>query len=291
MSRPEPQLRRVPSNGITIAVHDWGGDGAPLLVVHGNSFLGRLWDVTLRDLWPDYRPYAMDLRGHGESDVPPSGYSRFDHAGDIAGVVDALGLVRPYVLGHSVGAISALLAAGLHPGRFGPMVLVEPVIRPKATPDNWVPSSATLALGEQARRRRHQWPSRRAAFENYLTKSAFSTWQPEVLALYVEHGFRDLPDGGIEIKCPGWVEAQGYEASPTANPWPHLATVDCPVLLVRAETSRLFSEAIVADLLATLPDARAVTVPERSHALPMEDPLLVAHLARAFFTERGRSPR
>ncbi|MCS6802565.1 MAG: alpha/beta hydrolase [Chloroflexota bacterium] len=291
MSLPTPQQRRVPANGITLAVHDWGGSGAPLLAVHGNSFHGRIWDVTLRQLWPDYRSYALDLRGHGDSDTPEQGYSRFDHAADIVAVVEALGLRRPVVLAHSVGAISTLLAASMAPDRFGPMVLIEPVIRPKTAAAPWLPSAATATLAEQARRRRHRWPSREAAVAHYRTKPAFASWQPEVLALYVEHGFRDQPDGSIELKCPGWVEALGYEASPAANPWPHLPAVACPVLLVRAGTSRLFSEAIAADLAAALPNARVVTVPDRSHALPMEDPALVARIARAFFAEHQREMR
>ena len=290
MSPVDPQLRRVPSNGIVLAVHDWGGDGRPVLLVHGNSFLGRLWDVTARALLPDYRPYALDLRGHGDSDVPGTGYSRFDHAADIAGVVEALDLQRPCILAHSIGATSSLLAAGLSPTRFGPLVLIEPVIRPRHSPERWAPSGGATAMAEQARRRRHHWPSRQAALDHYRTKPAFSSWQPEVLDLYVKHGFRDAPDGGIELKCPGWVEAQGYEVSPTTNPWPHLETVRNPVLLVRAGTSRLFSEAIANDLAATLPNARVLSIADRSHALPMEDPQLVARLARSFFDEvAGRS--
>lgn len=287
MSGATPRLRRVVANGITIAVHDWGGSGQPLVVVHGNSFHARVWDVTLHDLWPAYRPYAIDLRGHGESDVPATGYSRFDHAADIIGVVEALRLARPFVLAHSVGAIAALLAAGLAPNRFGPMVLIEPVIRPRGAAETWLPSPATAALGEQARRRRHRWPSRAEALARYRTKPAFASWQPEVLRLYVEYGFRDGPDGQVELKCPGWVEAQGYEASPTTNPWPYLASVESPILLVRGGESRLFSEPIAAELAATLPNARVLSVPGRSHALPMEDPALVARLAREFFVGQG----
>jgi pimeloyl-ACP methyl ester carboxylesterase len=289
MSLPAPRPLRISANGITLAVNDWGGHGQPLVVVHGNSFHARVWDVTLSDLWPAYRPYAVDLRGHGDSDVPASGYSRFDHAADLTAVVEALGLLQPFVLAHSVGAIAVLLAAALTPGQFGPMVLVEPVIRPKVADANWLPSAATAAFAEQARRRRHQWPSRAAALESYRTKPAFASWQPEVLRLYVDHGFRDLPNGQVELKCPGWVEAQGYKASPTTNPWPHLASVECPVLIVRAGESRVFSEAIAAELAATLPHAHLISVPGRSHALPMEDPSLVARLVREFFAEHASS--
>ncbi|MFN8534312.1 MAG: alpha/beta hydrolase [Dehalococcoidia bacterium] len=285
MSAPvSPVARRVQSNGITIAVHDWDSNGRPLLIVHGNSFLGRLWDVTARALAPEFRPIAMDLRGHGDSDVPPEGYGRSDHAADILGVVATLGLTRPLVLAHSVGAISTLLAAGMRPGVLGAIVAIEPVIRPKVREEGWLPFG-THALSEQALRRRHQWPSRSAALENYRTKGPFAAWQPEVVGLYVEHGFRDRPDGTIELKCPGWVEAQGYEVTPSTDPWPLMPAVDSPVLLVRAGQSRLFTPTIADDLAAMLPAARLVTVPGRSHALPMEDPVLIADLARTFFAE------
>ncbi|GIW10688.1 MAG: alpha/beta hydrolase [Dehalococcoidia bacterium] len=280
-----PTLRRIPTNGVVLALHDWGGAGRPVLLVHGNSFLGRLWDLTAHALLPDYRPLALDLRGHGESEVPPEGYRRQDHAADILGVVAALELERPFVLGHSLGAIATLLAAGMQPQRFGPLVLIEPVIRPKVRPEGWLPTGRLDQLVEQARRRRHRWPSREAAIAAYRTRPAFASWRPEVLALYVEHGFRETPSGEIELKCPGWVEAFGYEVTPSTDPWPLVTQVTAPVLVVRGERSTVFSAAIAADLVATLPCGRLITVPDRSHALPMEEPELVASLARAFFAE------
>jgi pimeloyl-ACP methyl ester carboxylesterase len=280
-----PTLRRVPSNGIAIAVHDWDGAGRPVLLVHGNSFLGRLWDVTARDLLPDYRPIAMDLRGHGDSDVPAQGYTRQDHAADITGVVEALGLETPLVLAHSVGAVSSLVAAGNRPDLFSAMMLVEPVIRPKVTDPNWLPSPTVNGIADAARKRRHTWPSADAAYDNYRTKPAFADWSPDVLRLYVEEGFRPQPDGTIELKCPGWVEAQGYEVTPSTNPWPLVPAISIPVLVVRGGSSRVFSAPIAESLVAELPNGRLLTYEARSHALPMEEPLAIAETAKRFFAE------
>lgn len=283
----QPQTRLIPSNGINIAVHDWGGTGQPLLLVHGNSFLGRIWDPIARALLPGYQPLAMDLRGHGDSDKPAEGYRREDHAADIAGVIRSLGLQRPHILAHSIGAASSLIAAGTHPGIAGPIVAIEPIIRPKHEWRTWEGIDDSPIASARARKRRHTWESREAVYETYRSKHAFAAWTPEILQTYVQYGFADLPDGTVELKCRGAIEAIGYEVSPISDPWPVLPHVDSPVLVVRGGRSIIFSKIIVHDLVTTLPNARDLTIEAASHVLPMEFPDEVVRFTREFFAEFG----
>jgi pimeloyl-ACP methyl ester carboxylesterase len=69
---------------------------------------------------------AFDLRGHGYSDVPPSGYTSADHAADVLALMDEIGATRAKLVGHSFGAVIALHAAVLAPERVDALVLSDP---------------------------------------------------------------------------------------------------------------------------------------------------------------------
>ncbi len=68
----------------------------------------------------------VDARGHGLSDAPPTGYSSREMAADLAGVIQALGLEKPAVIGHSMGASTAAMAAARHPELVGKLILEDP---------------------------------------------------------------------------------------------------------------------------------------------------------------------
>src|SRR5215217_8779916 len=68
----------------------------------------------------------VDARGHGRSDAPEGGYGPAEQAEDLAGVIAGLELNRPVVLGHSMGAATALVLAGAHPDLPGAILLEDP---------------------------------------------------------------------------------------------------------------------------------------------------------------------
>ncbi len=73
-----------------------------------------------------FRVTAYDLRGHGYSEVPPSGYTSADQAGDTLAIMDALGIERAMLVGHSFGGVIAMHAAVLYPDRIEAVVLSDP---------------------------------------------------------------------------------------------------------------------------------------------------------------------
>src|SRR5207253_7685408 len=78
-----PEALTIQSNGLNLRVWRWIADGPPLLVVHGITNSARGWDFVCRDLQRDLEVYAVDLRGHGESDKPEHGYRTSDYAADL----------------------------------------------------------------------------------------------------------------------------------------------------------------------------------------------------------------
>lgn len=105
------------------------GEGPPLVMVHGITGNLAIWHLEIVPaLMSECRMTTYDLRGHGYSDVPPTGYTTADHANDLKGLMDALGIERAHVMGHSFGADVALNFTILHPEMVDRLILVEPGI-------------------------------------------------------------------------------------------------------------------------------------------------------------------
>jgi pimeloyl-ACP methyl ester carboxylesterase len=105
-------------------VDDGGIDGLPLLLLHSYAGSTAHWKAQLTHLRRRRRALAMDLRGHGRSEVPSSGaYSIGALAEDVAAVADRLDLRRFVLVGHSMGGAAAVAYAGKHPRRVAGLVL------------------------------------------------------------------------------------------------------------------------------------------------------------------------
>jgi pimeloyl-ACP methyl ester carboxylesterase len=86
------------------------------------------WTAQLAHLRRTRRAVAFDARGHGRSEPPKKGdYTLASMAGDVAAVVDTLGLDRFVLVGHSMGGGVALTYAGTHPGRVAGLALLDPI--------------------------------------------------------------------------------------------------------------------------------------------------------------------
>jgi pimeloyl-ACP methyl ester carboxylesterase len=107
--------RDVSANGIRLHVAEQG-TGPLVLLLHGFPEFWWTWHHQLRSLArAGFRAVAADLRGYGDSDKPPRGYDAWTLAGDIAGLVRALGERKAHLIGHGWGGTLAWSTATLHP--------------------------------------------------------------------------------------------------------------------------------------------------------------------------------
>lgn len=127
----ESRVTRVTGTAGALAVDDGGreqGKTLPVVFVHSLAGNSTHWTAQLEHLRRTRRAVALDLRGHGQSEQPKNGdYTLTAMAGDIAAVVDTLGLDRFVLVGHSLGGGIALIYAGSHPERVAGLVLVDPI--------------------------------------------------------------------------------------------------------------------------------------------------------------------
>jgi pimeloyl-ACP methyl ester carboxylesterase/DNA-binding SARP family transcriptional activator len=128
LGRSLPSDELIPLEEITMHVVDWPGEEPPILAIHGSA--GHAYGLTAlgERLAPDVRFVAVDLRGHGFSDKPPSGYGVEEHVADVLQLIDALGLERPILLGHSIGGAIATFGTEAAGDRVGGLVLFDAVV-------------------------------------------------------------------------------------------------------------------------------------------------------------------
>lgn len=111
----------------TLRVHfrDWGGEGLPpLVIVHGLRDHSHSFDDLARALRDAFHVYALDLRGHGDSETTP--YYAFGHfVLDLRNLLQALRLGRPVLVGHSMGGEVVATYAGSFPDVPDRIVMIE----------------------------------------------------------------------------------------------------------------------------------------------------------------------
>jgi len=116
----------VVSNGVNIHYYRTEGVNPPLVLAHGIADDGLCWTPVAGVLSRDYDVIMVDARGHGKSEAPADGYTLRNLGTELAGVIQALKLEKPILLGHSMGAITSLVLAGLFPDLPRAILLEDP---------------------------------------------------------------------------------------------------------------------------------------------------------------------
>ncbi len=247
------QLKFVELAGYRMAYREWGDTAAMegTILVHGITSSSLSWIRVGPKLAAPSRVIAVDLKGHGDSDRPPTGYRLADQADEIAGLCAALGLEQVSVVGHSWGGGIALLLAARGGLAIRRLVLEDP------------------AVG-QRKLTSEQMAQRQGMADMYAGSVGISRDQAEARAR------PNLAVGWTEQDVAGKVDAsvKGSRSSVEAvfnenGRWDLLdlfAELRCATLLVRAEVTRggIVSEEAVA-LAKTNPLVRVVTIPEADH--------------------------
>ncbi|MFE3552883.1 alpha/beta fold hydrolase [Streptomyces kronopolitis] len=133
-------VRKVQVGEVQLAYRVWGEEDAPpAVLLHSLGEDGEDWRGVVGRLAGTHRVFALDQRGHGHSDWPGDyGFARWRD--DALGFLRALGLERMLLIGHSLGAVAALLAAAERPDLVERLVLEEVVPPLPADPPQEVPA-------------------------------------------------------------------------------------------------------------------------------------------------------
>jgi pimeloyl-ACP methyl ester carboxylesterase len=121
--------KKARSGSIEISYYD-EGKGSPILLIHGFAGSKQYWDKIIPKVASEYRVIALDLPGHGDSDMSKDNYSIEDMAGTVKELLDQLDLNKVTMFGHSLGGYITLAFAEMYPHYLNGYSLVHSTANP-----------------------------------------------------------------------------------------------------------------------------------------------------------------
>lgn len=226
-------------NNINLHYIEYPNNGPAMLLMHGLTAnahaFGGLIAAGLAD---DFHIYSVDLRGRGQSDHPAFHYSMNDHARDIIGLLDALGLNQVILCGHSFGGLLSIYLAANYPKYASKLIILDAAARMN-------PRAAEL-LGYRLSTLDSVYPS----WEEYLAEvkaAPYNTFWEDAMEEYYRADIRPAQKGGItpSANLSNIIEASVGLAQIS---WPsEIEKVQQPALLINAPEDYNLDEPLLPD--------------------------------------------
>jgi pimeloyl-ACP methyl ester carboxylesterase len=241
------------STGVTLQVAEAGpADGEPVLFLHGYTDSWLSYSPVLERLPADIRAIVPTQRGHGDSEKPDCCYRPADFAADAVALLDAFGVERATVVGHSYGSFVAQRVAIDHPERVNGLVLIGSGTT-GATP-------AMLELNDDVQALNDTLDP--AFVRDFQASTAAEPLQPEF--------FERVVAESSKLPAPLWREVLGQLTS--ADMKHDLARIRARTLVIWGDQDALFDRSEQDGLLKAIPGAQLIVYPGIAHAPNWEDP-------------------
>ncbi|MAF39794.1 MAG: hypothetical protein CL696_13100 [Chloroflexi bacterium] len=288
MTTPESLVKRpieawADVGELRVRYLDWGGEGPPVVALHGLASSGHWYDLVAPLLCDGYRIIAPDQRGHGKTSQAPSGYDWPTLASDVAGLMDRLALDRAVVMGHSWGGHVAIAVAAYHPERVSGLVMIDggfldPHLSPGAT---WE--------GFSHRVRPRDVSGTRREFLDRLRFQLAGCWSEEVERIVQTMVYEDR-DGQIRDILHPDHHSQVIRAMWDHPPSNIMPKITCPTLIVPAgptpdracsDFARM-RQVMVSAAAEAVKGCRVHWIPETIHDIGYDKPGELAKVIRGF---------
>jgi N-formylmaleamate deformylase len=240
--------------GTKLHYYRTGGEKPPLVLLHGITDDGLCWGPVAEVLSAQYDVIMVDVRGHGKSDAPETGYTYVTMATEVAGLITGLGIKKPAILGASMGAVITLTLASLFPDLPRVILLEDP-------PPFW--NWKTPALGEaESRDALLDWiiDNKRKTRDDLLAEVRDSNthWTDAEMQPWVDAKHR------FSLKITELVSVRDAVPENFLN---FLKMITCPVLFIRADVEQgaVSCEEDVAALKSSVPQLKVVHIPNAGH--------------------------
>jgi pimeloyl-ACP methyl ester carboxylesterase len=231
----EPISHYYYSHRLKLHFWDWGNEGKPaLILVHGGLDHARNWDWVARALREHFHVYAIDLRGHGNSQWAPGAlYSVAEHVLDLSALADIINESPIYLVGHSLGGIVTLFYSGVYPDRVKKAVSIEG-LGPPLNHRIFGPASERMrnwieAIRQTERRDPHSYPSIDSAVARM--KEANPHLSDEVARHLTLHGTNWNSDGSLVWKFDNYARPFSPHGHNKEDFVEIIGQITCPVLL------------------------------------------------------------
>jgi pimeloyl-ACP methyl ester carboxylesterase len=252
------------TNGVSLHYHRTGGARPPVVLLHGLMGSGACWTPLARALEGEFDVVMPDARGHGDSSAPHDGYRYDDLAGDVAGLVRGLELSRPVLVGHSMGGMTAAVAASRAAGMIRGLVLVDPTF---LSPER----QREVRDSDVAEQHRRQLGLRRSDLVAQA-RARHPHRSPELVELQAEARLKTRM-GAFDVLAPPSPEYRDV-----------VKAIDVPSLLVIGDDPVVTLE-MATELRDLNPRLRIEQVRDAGHGLPFDQPERLSEVVLSFLRE------
>lgn len=269
---------------------DYGSEGASLHFAHANGYPPGAYRPLLNDLAVFYHVVAMYQRPLWRQSRPEDLTDWRPLATDLETFLRQENLSSVIGAGHSLGATTTLRLAIQNPKQFSALVLLDPVIFLPWMTYVWR-AIMKLGLGMKIHplaantlRRRRNFNTPKAMFEQYRSKPVFERISDKGLHAYVDSIARPAPGGSIELAySPEW-ETRIYLTGSLADTdiWRGLKKLSLPTIIIRGQETDTFQEKTANRIKKLAPHVKILSVSETGHLLPLEKPQAVARIILDF---------
>lgn len=240
---------------LTLSYIDAGAEGRVLIALHALWMEATTYTPLAAALAPEWRVVALDQRGHGRSDHALS-YTREDYVGDVAALLEHLGVDKTVLVGNSLGGVNAYQFAAKHPDRVEALVIEDIGAAPDA--------DASFVLAWEG-----TFPTRETLEEHIGQR----------LMTYLKGSFRSTPDGWRLAFEPREMLQSQIELN--GDHWADWLATACPALLIRGRESPITTQEHVEQMAARRPNTRLVTL-DGGHVIHQDNPNGFAAVVREF---------
>ena len=249
---------------VRLAYVEQGQRGSPVVVLlHGYTDSSYSFSRLRPFLDPSrYHVFALDQRGHGDSQRPDDGYAMDDLAADVVAFLDAVGAARATLVGHSMGSLVARRTAELRPDRVERLVLMGSSFT--------FATSETVALLEVVDGLRDPVPTK------FAREFQVSTGVDRLPAAFVNHVIQE----SLKVPAPVWRAA--LDGTVACDDAADLARITAPTLVLWGANDPYFGREQQDQLVAAIPDARLLVYPDTAHNPHWERPQSVAYDLSSF---------
>ena len=238
---------------------EWGRPDAPVIVLlHGGHQSAHSWDLVSLHLAQRYRVLALDQRGHGDSEwARDTVYSNHEMSLDAEAFIGAMGLVKPVLMGHSMGGRNAMLLMRRNQALLKAGVIVD--VGPELSERGRAAIGGFVQANQEFDDLEHFVANVRK-YDPYRSR--------EHIERTVKYNMLERADGKYISKCDstprrlGIVRASGPQENVTLE---EAGAFALPVLLVRGANSNILEPDAAERFAAAMPHGRLVTVPDAGH--------------------------
>jgi pimeloyl-ACP methyl ester carboxylesterase len=269
-------------------IDNLGGDGPPLFLAHANGYPPACYRQLTAGLTPHHQLIGLKHRALRSKPHPPAKIRWDSYAQDMIDSIRHYSDEPAWVMGHSLGATTAILAALQQPELFKGLILLDPVLLPtriilglKLLPDK---ARKRLRIVRKTLGRPDRWPTPADAFSFHRNKPAFKGLQDDALWDYINGATRRMDDS-TQLAFSKYWEAHIYSTPPWM--WGSLHKLKLPVLCIRGQYSDVFTQRYWQRWQRAQTKAENIEIANCGHLFPLEKPQETAHIILRFLARES----